>query len=444
MGIPFDAIPAGTDANGMPLYSCLVQYAGGLQPGKTRSDWGGCSISYGGQEVFVNDSYQGWATSNDGLYFTPCNGDNAGRCQVPKLFNQADWRGDPAIAAAPQGGGIVVYENMALDTSQNWNDKPHLVVAALSFDGGAHFVNSVLVNDGSCTNNVDQGAVAFDPTSSTPDIWFVFRHNGVGVGAGTYGLCVRGGTVNPSTHSIDWFGPAHEVGNVQRAFGYGVGGALVQPGYGNVTVVYSNTDHEYTDCSWGKDITWYSVTSWDGGWNWTSSKQIYDTPSFAWCTTGNHYLNSIRAFGFARDGQGNLWTALNDSLGSIRVFTSSNEGWSWTQSNYITVPGYPSLYLPTVAADAAGRVTVGFYGSDAGGTTMSMFTTTRDLIGWYPPVPIGARFTPGGYAARRVGDYNGMTVVPADAFHLGDGEYFVPTWADDSGFINVGLAGARR
>jgi hypothetical protein len=51
--LPAQALRGGTDSNGAPLYTCLGSFQGGVHPGKTRSDWGSCDISWGGAEHFV-------------------------------------------------------------------------------------------------------------------------------------------------------------------------------------------------------------------------------------------------------------------------------------------------------------------------------------------------------------------------------------------------------
>ncbi len=48
--VPQDAIRAGTDVDGTPLYICSAYYANGTHPGKLHSSFGGCNISYAGVE----------------------------------------------------------------------------------------------------------------------------------------------------------------------------------------------------------------------------------------------------------------------------------------------------------------------------------------------------------------------------------------------------------
>jgi len=51
--IPVNAVPAGFEANGTPLYVCRGAFQGGMHPGKIRAGFGGCNIGYGGAEHVV-------------------------------------------------------------------------------------------------------------------------------------------------------------------------------------------------------------------------------------------------------------------------------------------------------------------------------------------------------------------------------------------------------
>src|SRR5579883_2560018 len=55
--VPRDAIRAGTDADGTPLYMCSAVFGGGTHPGKLHSSFGGCNISYGGVEHTISDYF---------------------------------------------------------------------------------------------------------------------------------------------------------------------------------------------------------------------------------------------------------------------------------------------------------------------------------------------------------------------------------------------------
>jgi hypothetical protein len=50
---PPGALVGGYDSNDAPLYVCQAQYGGGFVPGKTRTDWNYCDVSFSGQEHHV-------------------------------------------------------------------------------------------------------------------------------------------------------------------------------------------------------------------------------------------------------------------------------------------------------------------------------------------------------------------------------------------------------
>jgi Protein of unknown function (DUF3421) len=52
--VPQDAIRAGTDADGTPLYICSALFNGAALPGKLHSSFGGCNISYAGVEHTIS------------------------------------------------------------------------------------------------------------------------------------------------------------------------------------------------------------------------------------------------------------------------------------------------------------------------------------------------------------------------------------------------------
>jgi hypothetical protein len=68
-GIPTDAVIAGTDNDGAPLYACRAAWGSGLHLGKMRAGWPGCDIPYGGREVSV-PNYQvlapSWVAASNG------------------------------------------------------------------------------------------------------------------------------------------------------------------------------------------------------------------------------------------------------------------------------------------------------------------------------------------------------------------------------------------
>jgi Protein of unknown function (DUF3421) len=55
--VPQDAIRAGTDADGTPLYICSAFFNGGTFPGKLHSSFGGCNISYAGVEHTISSYF---------------------------------------------------------------------------------------------------------------------------------------------------------------------------------------------------------------------------------------------------------------------------------------------------------------------------------------------------------------------------------------------------
>jgi hypothetical protein len=53
--VPSNALQAGREADGAPLYAAKAHYNGSVQPGKVRRGFGGALIPYGGQEVRVEE-----------------------------------------------------------------------------------------------------------------------------------------------------------------------------------------------------------------------------------------------------------------------------------------------------------------------------------------------------------------------------------------------------
>lgn len=50
-------VVGGNESNGTPLYVCNAEYNNGIHPGKTRDDWNGCYIGWGGRAIF-NTNYK--------------------------------------------------------------------------------------------------------------------------------------------------------------------------------------------------------------------------------------------------------------------------------------------------------------------------------------------------------------------------------------------------
>lgn len=371
---------------------------------------------------FSKPSYFGWSWTSDGINWNYCNavipGCGGTGVPVPLAAGQANWRGDPGIAAASDQSGIVVATQLANSVGDSGD--PNMIVASLSFDGGRTFTSTVHVNDAGCSNgDQDQQAVAADPTTQPTTFWFVWRHNGAAwTGGGTYGACVRGGTVNPVTRAIDWLGPSEDVENLDRTPFWGVGGLLVQAGRGALTVAYSNTDHIFDDCSAGKEVRWFTVTSTNNGVDWTPSHEVYDTQIFGWCAASDRLLNTLRAFGFVRDATGAYWMAVHDSPGTVKVFVSTDTGATWLES--VTLRTGNDLLFPTVATDFEMRDSVSVIGATADGTELiqRFASTGRDVNG--PPVDrrwwglqsvSSSASVPAGMASRGAGDFNGATGV---------------------------------
>ncbi|MDD9986508.1 MAG: DUF3421 domain-containing protein [Spirochaetaceae bacterium] len=52
--VPSNAIPAGSEVGGTPLYICRAEIEGGTHPGKTRERIGSCAVAWGGREHYIN------------------------------------------------------------------------------------------------------------------------------------------------------------------------------------------------------------------------------------------------------------------------------------------------------------------------------------------------------------------------------------------------------
>ena len=105
--IPNDAIIAGREASpdNQALYVCRANYSGGLHIGKTRKEFNGCNIGFGGREITVH-KYQILADSSKTLQWVKTFGNNipksaiiAGREASP--HNQALY-----ICRANYNGGL--------------------------------------------------------------------------------------------------------------------------------------------------------------------------------------------------------------------------------------------------------------------------------------------------------------------------------------------------
>lgn len=71
---PDDAVVAGLDVDGTPLYFCTAFFQDGMQPGKARQDWNACDVSWGGSEHYIGPS--GHFHLLEPAYLTPLSGNN--------------------------------------------------------------------------------------------------------------------------------------------------------------------------------------------------------------------------------------------------------------------------------------------------------------------------------------------------------------------------------
>jgi len=190
---------------------------------------------------------------------------------VPLAPGQVNFIGDPYLAAANDNSGTVVYTQMA----DGPNQPAGLIVAAISRDGGRTFANTVRVNDDGCSGGAqDQQAAAFDHTTSPPTLWVAWRHRNVTSIPGTYGACVRGGTVDPVTATVDWLGPSRVVSNLATETTFNsIGGLYVEAGDGAVMVAYLQ---QYVCDLASPSVTarYWSNTTTDGGVSWRNAERL--------------------------------------------------------------------------------------------------------------------------------------------------------------------------
>lgn len=395
--------------------------------------------------------------SDDGRHWHACTAGGAADSHVspkekcpakwPKHPFQANWGGDPCLAAPPTGRGIVVGGNMAKSINPSAKSAD-MIVAPVSLDGGRTFaftewVNDSLWNPGESsgdTPDIDQPHLAADPRALEPIVWFAWRQRDQLANT----IAVRGGTVIPKTKKIQWFRDGMKIPSNLNFQGFsgldGVGGLYILPLGNIVTVIYSDSGKHYRVCrddpqsAYPATIGIRSVSSFDGGKTWRDSKPVLTSNQFSRCAIGFHYENSARSyFGCARDNLGRLWVAMNDTPGSLQVLMSEDEGSSWT--SVITLGGpnpefiaYGGFYQPTMAADGHGHVGLAFYVGDGPSSAAYFFSVRRptfdplDPAGWTYPRKIGNSFntgTPQAQAvngARWLGDYNSMAAVPPGSF----------------------------
>jgi hypothetical protein len=103
---PSNALVGGYDSDNAPLYVCQAQFGGGLIPGKTRSNWKNCDVSWGGSEHWVSSYYvlvpQFKAPGTIFKAGTDSNGSVLGVCNAFYQTSQEDAEGD-VVDAGPIG-----------------------------------------------------------------------------------------------------------------------------------------------------------------------------------------------------------------------------------------------------------------------------------------------------------------------------------------------------
>jgi hypothetical protein len=315
--------------------------------------------------VAANGEWMSWASStfgdnpNYGNFMNPTmvgSADCLTKTILPDAgtFSGLSLMGAPSLAA--DGRGDVVYVGLG-DTDGDPTNGAERVVAMISVDGGQHFNTMQFVNDDSgCSSGIqDLPHATFDTTVFPPELYVVWRHNG----AGTFGGCIRHGSLNfsgtsndagcfISQPSIDWRGrnggQSETVGPLQRFCANGPcfngqGGMMVQAGDGAVTVMYAGNDAPpKANCAaFGAAVAsvqgWATVTSYDEGVTWTNDLTLFLSTNYFWCMgdTSTQVFTGLRDFGFVRAGNGHLYAAVHDTPNTIRVFESANRGAGWRE-----------------------------------------------------------------------------------------------------------------
>jgi hypothetical protein len=280
------------------------------------------------------------------------------------LLNQANWNGDPSIAASPDGL-TVVMANMANFIGQT-TTVSRLVIVSTSTDGGQHFTKSFIANLAGCPNEVqiDQEALTADPLVANQ--YYVAWRDRVRDSAGIehhYGACGVRFRVDPDTGSATFDQP--NAIPTQDQFNRGVGGLLVDAHDTVLTVMYADTDIAAGECGGTVGVGWKSVTSFNAGSTWPIASSIDSTSTFRTCLpdeTSGIVQPGMRDFGLASDTVGTLWAAvpsIADSLG-FRVFTSTNFGATWTPFTTVEIGRGAYSFFPTLTAGPLGRIGLSF------------------------------------------------------------------------------------
>jgi hypothetical protein len=123
--IPTEAIVGGRDASGNPLYLCSGEYSGGVHPGKTRPEFKGCYISWGGKEISTR-SYRvlmpSWGSdvSRAMLAGSQANGEPLYVCRAEYGGDRHLGKSSPTLGACSIGWGgnevaVFPYEVLLTD-----------------------------------------------------------------------------------------------------------------------------------------------------------------------------------------------------------------------------------------------------------------------------------------------------------------------------------------
>jgi uncharacterized protein (TIGR02145 family) len=143
--IPANAVVGGKDGDGSPLFVAHGNYEGNWHPGKTRKDWNGANIEYGGNEVTIEEYEVLTSTNSSSLKWSnitagnipdnavkagqegdrplfACRCDYEGSKQVGKT-----WQGSSACNIGYGGGGFEIAEyEVLVSVPQNVYAKPQV------------------------------------------------------------------------------------------------------------------------------------------------------------------------------------------------------------------------------------------------------------------------------------------------------------------------------
>lgn len=390
----------------------------------------------------------GWGRSLDGATWpVACSGNFPGCGGGPSALvpmatgllgthNQVSWRGDPGMAAAPDGF-FVAYTNLA-NTDLRPSGLPDAVVISFSGDSGATFTATEFVTDTGCGvgNFEDQPAITSDP-ANVNRIWVAWHHRVFG---GKAGGCIRGGDFDVTTRRMAWF----DLGSsfpVETEFHSSVGGMRMVAFDDTITVVYSNTER-VNDCSGTRGVVWLSITSFDRGVHWTQESVIYTSTLQPTCLpsdTNQQVQPGMINFDFAQvpGAPSDYWAVFPaDNAAGVVLYYSTNQGADWHFAAQVVQSGGPSFaFLPSLGVDEQGRVLVQFQSIDDTGTQVFNWVAANPRGIRSPGAWTGAAFN-GPYASgrlptlRQFGDYNGIAAFPRGTFAAAPFATFLATWTD--------------